>query len=86
MDQGTGVEGQPVIGLVFWVRADDVGAAAVTALQTARLAGSVADVGPEYYDVSLVPRSAILVPEEEHTTEYRTDGHICRTGVRRAGE
>jgi hypothetical protein len=69
VDQGTGVEGQPVIGLVFWVRADDVGAAAVTALQTARLAGSVADVGPEYYDVSLVPRSAILVPEEEHNIE-----------------
>jgi hypothetical protein len=68
-DQGIGVEGQPVAGLVFWVRADDVGAAAMTALQTARRAGSVADVGPEYYDVSLVPRSAILVPEDEHTID-----------------
>jgi hypothetical protein len=51
------------------VRADDLGAAAVTALQSARLAGSAADVGPEYYDVSLVPRSAILVPEDEHTID-----------------
>lgn len=68
-DQGIGVEGQPVVGLTFWVRADDLGAAAVTALETARRAGSAAEVGPGYYDVSLVPRSAILMPEDDHTID-----------------
>ena len=53
----------------FWVKADDVGAAAMTALQTARRAGAAADVGPGYYDVCLVPRSAILMPEDEHTID-----------------
>jgi hypothetical protein len=71
-DQGIGIEGQPVVGLTFWVRADDVGAAAMTALDTARLAGRAADVGADYYAVSLVPRSAILMPEDEHTVR-RTD-------------
>ncbi len=66
VDQGIGVEGQPVLGLLFWVRADEVGGAAVTALETARRAGAVADVGPDYYDVSLVPRSAVVGPEDEH--------------------
>jgi hypothetical protein len=66
VDQGTGVEGQAVIGLSFWVRADDLGGAALTALETARRAGAAAEVGPDYYDVSLVPRSSVVVPEAEH--------------------
>jgi hypothetical protein len=66
VDQGIGVEGQPVIGFVFWVRADDLGSAALTALDTARRAGAAANLGPDYYDVSLVPRSSVLVPEDEH--------------------
>lgn len=69
VDQGIGVEGQPVVGLTFWVRADDVGSAAVTALETARRAGSAASVGPDYYDVSLVPSSAIRVPLDQHTVD-----------------
>jgi hypothetical protein len=68
-DQGRGSEGRPVVGLTFWVKADDLGAAAVTALETARRAGSAAEVGPDYYDVSLVPRSAIPMPEDEHTID-----------------
>ena len=66
VDQGIGVEGQPVIGLTFWVRADDEGAAAVTALATARAAASADIAGPAYYDVVLVPRSAVIVPPDEH--------------------
>jgi hypothetical protein len=58
-----------VVGLTFWVRADDVGGAATTALATAREAGRMAQAGPDYYDVSLVPRSAVLMPEEEHTID-----------------
>jgi hypothetical protein len=67
VDQGTGVEGQPVIGLTFWVRADDLGAAALTALETARRAGANADVGPAYYDVSLVPQAAVARLGKDHT-------------------
>jgi hypothetical protein len=66
VDQGIGVEGQPVLGLTFWVRAVDVGTAAATALKTARRAGSVAGVGPAYYDLSLVPRNAVVVSWEDH--------------------
>ena len=66
VDQGIGIEGQPVLGLTFWVRAKDVGAAATAALDTARGAGAVTGAGPDYYDVSLVPRSAIVGPKDEH--------------------
>jgi len=66
VDQGIGVEGQPVLGLTFWVRAMDLGAAALTALDTARRAGAVIEAGPDYYDVVLVPRSVIVGPEDEH--------------------
>jgi hypothetical protein len=67
VDQGIGVEGQPVLGLTFWVRADDVGSAARSALGVARRAGAVGGVGPDYYDVALVPKSAVVGPREQHT-------------------
>ena len=67
VDQGIGVEGQPVVGLTFWVRADDIGVAARTALEAARRAGSAVGVGPDYYDVALVPRSSVVVPWDEHS-------------------
>jgi hypothetical protein len=37
-DQGTGATRRNVVGLLFWVRADDVGGAAATALDVARRA------------------------------------------------
>ena len=67
VDQGIGVEGRPVVGLTFWVRARDIGSAAVTALQTARQAGVAAQAGPDCHDVTLVPHSAVYMPVEEHT-------------------
>lgn len=66
VDQGIGVEGQPVLSLSFWVRADDVGAAATRALQTATAAGAVADVGPQFYDVVVIPRTAVVMSVEGH--------------------
>lgn len=66
VDQGIGVEGQPVVGVTFWVRAEDIGAAAMTAVDTARRAGTAAGAGPDYYDVSLMPRSVIVGPEDDH--------------------
>ena len=46
-DQGIGVEGRPVVGLCFWVRADDVGQAASTAVETASRASSDIGLGTE---------------------------------------
>lgn len=71
VDEGIGVEGQPVVGLTFWVRAEDVGTAAMTAVDTARRAGAAAGAGPDYYDVSLVPRSVIAGSKDEHEIRIR---------------
>jgi hypothetical protein len=65
IDQGIGHEGRPVIGFTFCVRADDVGSAATTGLAVAQAAGAAAGVGPEFYDVVVVPHSAIVVPLDE---------------------
>jgi hypothetical protein len=54
-----------VIGFTFCVRADDVGSAATTGLAVAQAAGPAAGVGPEFYDVVVVPHSAVVVPLDE---------------------
>jgi hypothetical protein len=58
-DQGTGIAGRPVIGLSFWVRADDVGQAARTAVETARHAGTDSGVGTDLYDIVVIPNAAM---------------------------
>ena len=63
-DQGRGIEGRPVIGLVFWVRADEVGQAASLAVEAARRAGAESGVGPELFDVSVFPSSSVRTPGE----------------------
>jgi hypothetical protein len=65
IDQGIGHEGRPVIGFTFCVQADDVGFAATTGLAVAQAAGAAAAEGPEYYDIVVVPHSAIVVPPDE---------------------
>ncbi len=50
-DQGVGITKRPVVGLLFWVRAADVGGAATIAVDAARRAGSGCGVGPTLYDV-----------------------------------
>jgi hypothetical protein len=62
LDQGTGAAGQSVIGMLFWVRADDVGQAARTAVTIARRAGEPDGVGPDLYDVTVIPRAAVAQP------------------------
>jgi hypothetical protein len=62
LDQGTGAADRSVIGLLFWVRADDVGQAAATAVAVARRAGEQDGVGPELYDVTVIPRAAVSFP------------------------
>lgn len=61
IDQGIGHEGQPVMGFTFCVRADDVGDAATLGVETAQRAGSAVGVGPAFYDVVVVPHSALVV-------------------------
>ena len=63
-DQGRGIEGHPVIGLVFWVRADEVGTAASLAVDAARRAGAESGVGPELYEVIVLPSAAVRHPGE----------------------
>jgi hypothetical protein len=63
-DQGTGVAGRPVIGLSFWVRADDVGQAASIAVETARLAGADSGIGTDLYDVVVIPNAAVARPDD----------------------
>jgi hypothetical protein len=61
-DQGRGIEGRPVVGLTFWVRADDVGQAATTAVAAARRAGAESAVGADLYDVVVIPSAAVARP------------------------
>jgi hypothetical protein len=63
-DQGTGLAGRPVVGLLFWVRADDIGTAANTAVEIARRAGHSSGVGPDLYDVTLIPDAAVALPSD----------------------
>lgn len=63
-DQGTGIEGRPVVGLSFWVRADDVGQAATIAVETARRAGAASGVGTDLYDVVVIPSAAVARPDD----------------------
>jgi hypothetical protein len=59
VDQGTGVANRPVVGLLFWVRADDVGQAALAAVDTARRALGARLDDPELYDVTVIPSAAV---------------------------
>lgn len=75
VDQGTGVAGHPVVGLVFWVRADDVGQAAITAAATAQhaIAGrtevTVSDLAKDLYDVTVIPAHAVVFPDKSSYPE-----------------
>jgi len=63
-DQGRGIEGRPVVGLLFWVKADDVGAAATEATRAARRA--LGDGGEELqlYDVTVIPEASVSWPDD----------------------
>lgn len=60
VDQGTGIAGRPVIGMVFWVRGDDVGSAATQARAVADAAVQEAygETWP-LYDVTVIPEDAV---------------------------
>src|SRR6476646_10249113 len=53
VDQGIGDAARPVVAMLFWVRADDLGHAAHSAVDFARLAGRDAGVGPRLYKVTV---------------------------------
>lgn len=64
VDQGVGLAARPVVGLVFWVRADDVGRAAQHAVETGRraLADHVPAAG--LYDVTVIPEDAVATEDD----------------------
>jgi hypothetical protein len=64
VDQGTGAAQQPVVGMLFWVQADDVGSAASLAVETAIRAGAPHGVGPALYDVTVIPHGSVTHPGE----------------------
>lgn len=63
-DQGFGATGRPIVGLLFWVNADDVREAAMTAVQAARRAGAAHGVGPDLYDVTVTSKEAVVRPDD----------------------
>ena len=66
VDHGLGIEKRPVVGMLFWVGADDVGDAARVAVETAVRAGVDHGVGPELYDVTVIPRGAVASPASDY--------------------
>ena len=70
-----------MIGLVFWVRADEVGQAATLAIETARRAGEKCGVGPELYEVVVLPSSAVRHPGEGDPRLFTDAGLKVRQGV-----
>lgn len=68
-DQGLGIADTPVVGLLFWVAADDVGAAASAAVEVATKAGEGCGVGPGLYDVTVIPRDAVALPDDPRYPE-----------------
>lgn len=66
-DAGGGIVDRPVIGLLFWVRADQVGDAATTAVETAQRAmEACCGQALELYDVIVIPRDAVILPNHPH--------------------
>ena len=66
VDHGLGIEERPVVSMLFWVGADDVGDAARVAVETAVRAGVDHGVGPELYDVTVIPRGAVASPASDY--------------------
>ena len=64
VDQGTGVTRRAVVGMTFWVDAADVGQAAITAVDIARRASEGHGAGPDLYDVTVIPRDAVVTPND----------------------
>jgi hypothetical protein len=63
VDRGLGVTARPVLGLLFWVRANDVGDAATSAVGEARSAAAECRMAFELYDVTLIPEQAVVLPD-----------------------
>jgi hypothetical protein len=59
VDQGIGDAARPVVGFLFWVRADDLGQAAHTAVDFATEVGRAPGVGPRLYKVTVLPDDAV---------------------------
>jgi hypothetical protein len=72
VDQGIGDAAWPVVAFLFWVYADDLGRAALTAVDFARLAGRDVGVGPRLYKVTVLPADAVARPDDPLYPEPET--------------
>lgn len=64
-DFADGETGSPIVGASFWVRAADVGAAALLAVVSMMTSyQAVTSERPSLYEVELVPREAVLLHDE----------------------
>jgi hypothetical protein len=72
VDQGIGDSTTPVVGFLFWVHADDLGDAAQTAVDFARLVGRYPGVGPRLYKVTALPGDAVARPNDPLYPEPET--------------
>ena len=72
VDLGIGDAARPVVGFVFWVRSNDLGLAAHTAVEFARTVGDGLGVGPRLYTVSVIPAEAVPPGVQEPYPEPET--------------
>jgi len=72
VDGGIGDARGPVVGFLFWVRADGLGEAAETAVDFARLVGRWPGAGPRLYKVVVLPDDAVARPDDPHYPEPET--------------
>ena len=70
VDQGIGDARRPVVGFLFWVHADDLGRAAHTAVDFARIVGRYPGVGPDLYKVTVLPADAVARPQDPKDPYY----------------
>jgi hypothetical protein len=75
-----------VIGFTFCVQADDAGSAATIGLALAQAAGAAAGEGPDFYDIVVVPHSAIVVPLHEFDIPMPDRAPNCRSAPGRIGD
>jgi hypothetical protein len=72
VDGGIGDARFPVVGFLFWVRADALGEAAETAVEFARRVGRWPGAGPGLYKVVVLPEDAVARPDDPLYPEPET--------------
>ena len=72
VDGGIGDALLPVVGFLFWVRAEALGEAAETAVEFARLVGRWPGAGPRLYKVVVLRADCVSRPDDPYYPEPET--------------